>query len=62
MKRDYLTKIQNSRVLDTPFGNVITDNLALLNSILDSQDSEFSNQELEEAEGFSLYIETTELI
>lgn len=62
MKRDYLTKIQNSRILDTPFGHVIKSNLALLNPILDTQYSEFSSQELGEAEKLSLYIETTELV
>ncbi|WP_064435897.1 tyrosine-type recombinase/integrase [Pseudoalteromonas neustonica] len=62
MKRDYLIKIQNSRVLDTPFGHVIKSNLTLLNSILDSNLSEFSAEELNDAEKISLYIETTELI
>ena len=62
MKRDYLIKIQNSRVLDTPFGHVIKSNLTLLNSILDSNLSEFSAEELNDAEKVSLYIETTELI
>ncbi|GGW97188.1 hypothetical protein GCM10007391_34070 [Alteromonas halophila] len=62
MKRDYLTKIQNSRILDTPFGKVIKNNLALLNPILDARYSEFSAQELDEAERLSLYVETTELI
>jgi len=62
MKRDYLVKIQNSRVLDTPFGNVIKSNLVLMNSILDAEFSEFSTQELNDAERLSLYVETTELI
>lgn len=62
MKRDYLIKIQNSRILDTPFGNVIKSNLALLNSILDPAISEFGLEELDDAERLSLYIETTELI
>ncbi|WP_283710922.1 site-specific integrase [Pseudoalteromonas prydzensis] len=62
MKRDYLVKIQNSRILDTPFGHVIKSNLKLLNTILDPEISEFSFSELDDAEGLSLYIETTELI
>ncbi|HAS6505048.1 TPA: tyrosine-type recombinase/integrase [Vibrio parahaemolyticus] len=62
MRRDYLVKIQNSRILDTPFGDIIKNNLALVNSILDIDVSEFSAQELEEAERLSLYIETNEFI
>lgn len=62
MRRDYLIKIQNSRVLDTPFGHVIKSNLALLNSILDPAMSEFGLEELDDAERLSLYVETTELI
>jgi len=62
MKRDYLVKIQNSRILDTPFGYVIKSNLALLNSILDPEVSEFNFDELDDAEKLSLYVETTEFI
>lgn len=62
MRRDYLIKIQNSRVLDTPFGHVIKSNLTLLNSILDPTMSEFGLEELDDAERLSLYVETTELI
>lgn len=62
MKRDYLVKIQNSRVLDTPFGGVIKSNLALLNTILDPEESDFDKDELIEAENLSLYVETAELI
>lgn len=62
MKRDYLVKVQNSRVLDTPFGRIIKSNLALLNSILEEDQTGFSPDELDEAEMLSLYVETTELI
>ena len=62
MKRDYLVKVQNSRVLDTPFGLIIKSNLVLLNSILEKDQTGFSADELDEAEMLSLYVETTELI
>ncbi len=62
MKRDYLIKIQNSRILDTPFGSVIKSNLALLNTILNPELSNFSEHELDNAEHLSLYVETTEFI
>ena len=62
MRRDYLIKIQNSRVIDTPFGHVIKSNLVLLNSILEPSMSEFGLEELDDAERLSLYVETTELI
>ena len=61
MKRDYLTKIQNTRVLDTPFGEVINTNLSLINEITDKDKSSFSVEELDEAEVLSLYVETTEI-
>jgi hypothetical protein len=61
MKRDYLFKIQNSRVLDTPFGQVIRDNLELINLIITPESSDFTIEELNEAENLSIYIETTEI-
>ncbi len=61
MKRDYLVKIQNTRILDTPFGEVINTNLALINEITDKNQSKFNFNELDEAEILSLYVETTEI-
>ena len=61
MKKDYLVKIQNTRILDTPFGEVISTNLALINEITDKDKSKFSFNELDEAEILSLYVETTEI-
>lgn len=61
MKKDYLVKIQNTRILDTPFGEVISTNLALINEITDKEQSKFSSDELDEAEVLSLYVETTEI-
>ncbi len=62
MRRDYLIKIQTSRVLDTPFGSVIKSNLELLNTILNPELSDFCETELDHAEHLSLYVETTEFI
>ncbi|MEI6894321.1 MAG: tyrosine-type recombinase/integrase [Colwellia sp.] len=61
MKRDYLVKIQNTRILDTPFGEVISTNLELINEITDKGKSNFDIDELYEAEILSLYVETTEI-
>lgn len=61
MKRDYLVKIQNTRILDTPFGEVISTNLALIDEIVDKDKSNFNIDELDEAEILSMYVETTEI-
>ncbi|MGO2287989.1 tyrosine-type recombinase/integrase [Pseudomonas lundensis] len=62
MRRDYLTIMSNSRVIDTPYGAVVLENLALLEEILDPGMSDYSLVELEEAERLSEYIETSVVV
>jgi hypothetical protein len=59
MQRDYLLLTTHSRVMDTPYGYVIKDNLRLINSIVDSEQSDFSTAELEQGLRLSEFIETT---
>ena len=62
MKRDYTLLTQHTRVMDTPYGHVIKENLKLIESILDPELSSFSIQELEQGQRLSEYIETTILV
>jgi hypothetical protein len=58
MQRDYSLLIQRNRILDTPYGFVIEENLSLLDEILSLDKSDFSSEELEEGQRLSTFIET----
>lgn len=62
MQRDYRHLIEHSQISDTPYAHVIFENLQLINSIIDPNISEFSIEELEEAEHLAEYVEITSLI
>jgi hypothetical protein len=62
MQRDYILLTEHSRVMDTPYGYVIRDNLELIKSIVDSEQSDFSAEELETGQRLSEYVETTILV
>ncbi|WP_202967036.1 hypothetical protein, partial [Aeromonas salmonicida] len=59
--RDYTQVARNTRLMLTPHGKVIQDNIDILESILGER-SEFSAKELEVAKRLSLNIESTILI
>ena len=54
--------IENSRVMDTPYGHVVKENLGLINSIIDPELSDFSITELQDGERLAEYIDTTMLV
>lgn len=57
MQRDYQILMQRNRVMDTPYGVVISENLALLNEILMPNKSEFTTEELDKGERLSRFVE-----
>jgi integrase len=59
MQRDYLQLMKLNRVMETPYGLVIEENLSLLDDILSVKKSDFYEEELREAERRSQFVETT---
>jgi len=62
MKRDYTLLTEHTRVMDTPYGHVISENIELIRGIIDPELSAFSSEELENGRRLAEYIETTTLI
>ena len=61
MERDYLSLKDVSRIMDTPYGRVVRENLALLDGILHSK-SDFTPGELAEGRRLSEFVDTTVLV
>lgn len=61
MERDYLSLKDVSRIMDTPYGRVVRENLALLDGILHSK-SDFTPEELAEGRRLSEFVDTTVLV
>lgn len=61
MERDYLMLKEVSRIMDTPYGRVVRENLALLDGILHSK-SDFTPEELAEGRRLSEFVDTTVLV
>ena len=62
MKRDYTLLVEHNRVMDTPYGHVISENLELIKGITDPELSDFSLEDLENGQRLAEYIETTTLV
>lgn len=62
MKRDYTNLINNTHIMDTPYGHIVKENMTLLEGILDPEFSDFSQDELEQGERLSEYIDITTII
>ena len=62
MKRDYILLIEHTRVMDTPYGHVISENMELIKGITDPELSDFSLEDLENGQRLAEYIETTTLV
>ena len=56
MKRDYTLLKEHSRVMDTPYGHVISENLELIKGITEPELSNFSLEELENGRRLAEYI------
>lgn len=62
LNRDYSRLVEVSRVMDTPYGNVVMENMKILKVILSPDSSDFSAAELSEAKRLSDYISSTVLV
>lgn len=62
IQRDYTRLTEHTRVMDTPYGHVIRENLELISNITDPKLSDFSLEELETGRRLAEYIETTILV
>lgn len=62
MQRDYKARLENTQIIDTPYGHILRENLELMNQITAPNLSNFSPLELENARIASEYIENTVLI
>ncbi|WP_231138386.1 MULTISPECIES: hypothetical protein [Pseudomonas] len=60
--RDYSRLVEVSRVMDTPYGGVVRENMGILKTILNPETSDFSADELSEAKRLSDYISSTVLV
>ena len=61
MERDYRKLAEVSRVMDTPYGHVVHENLSLLESIIGDK-SDFTAEELAEGRRLAEFVDTTILI
>lgn len=61
LERHYIHLSEVNRVIDTPYGVVILENLAILQQILDPEESDFSSEELEFANRQSYHIDISEI-
>jgi len=59
MRRDYLLMMQKNRIMDTPYGVVIQENMFLLDELLSPKKSDFSPEELTQGERLSKFVETS---
>ena len=62
MQRDYSLLTEYTRVMDTPYGHIVRENLELIKSITDPKVSSFSSEELQNGQRLAEFIETTILI
>lgn len=60
--RDYTRLVEVSRVMDTPYGAVVRENMRILKGILNPEVSDFSEDELSQAKRRSDYIGSTVLV
>lgn len=62
MQREYTKLTEVSRIMDTPYGHVVRENLALLKNILTEDISDFSSEELSQGRRLAEFLDTTVLI